>query len=293
MNYALDALWWRLTDPNVRDLAAILTAPPLWHSGCELPLRELLGETGFRYLLALDSNPAPLQQHLAAEAPFAHRLGFYAESLLAFWLQHAPHAQLFARNLPVKNEQNGQTLGALDFVCALNGKIYHLELTCKYYGATSGRPSEMAGLNPHDRLIDKAGKLTQQLAWSRHAAGVAALQQAGIAADKMHAASLVRGIGFSAAGQAASIAPLNACGWHGLYIGDWAQYPHSDGLQTRCYLLPPMHILSPARVPPAYAEEIGSLVQIRFGQVALLQKRPDGYWHETARLMKTSGFEAV
>ena len=78
MNYALDALWWRLTDPNVRDLAAILTAPPLWHSGCELPLRELLGETGFRYLLALDSNPAPLQQHLAAEAPFAHRLGFYA-----------------------------------------------------------------------------------------------------------------------------------------------------------------------------------------------------------------------
>ncbi len=59
MNYALDALWWRLTDPNVRDLAAILTAPPLWHSGCELPLRELLGETGFRYLLALDSNPRP------------------------------------------------------------------------------------------------------------------------------------------------------------------------------------------------------------------------------------------
>jgi len=217
----------------------------------------------------------------------------YAESLLAFWLQHAPHAQLFARNLPVKNEQNGQTLGALDFVCALNGKIYHLELTCKYYGAASGRPSEMAGLNPRDRLIDKAAKLTQQLAWSRHAAGAAALQQAGIAADKVQAASLVRGIGFSAAGQAASIAPLNACGWHGLYIGDWAQYPLSDGLQTRCYLLPPMHILSPVRVPPAYAEEIGALAQIHFGQVALLQKRPDGYWHETARLMKAIGSEAV
>lgn len=89
----------------------------------------LLGETGFRYLLALDSNPAPLQQHLAAEAPFAahHRLGFYAENLLAFWLQHAPHAQWY-NNLPVKNEQNGQTLGALDFVCALNGKIYHLRI---------------------------------------------------------------------------------------------------------------------------------------------------------------------
>ena len=47
MNYALDALWWRLTDPDVRALASLLTAPPLWHSGCELPVRELLGEHGF------------------------------------------------------------------------------------------------------------------------------------------------------------------------------------------------------------------------------------------------------
>ena len=46
MNYALDAIWWRLKNPYVRDLASILTAPPLWQTGCELAVREVLGETG-------------------------------------------------------------------------------------------------------------------------------------------------------------------------------------------------------------------------------------------------------
>ena len=86
MNYALDALWWKLTSQPVRDLASLLTAPPLWQSGCELSVRELLGELGFRYLLALDADPAPLMDHLAQRAPFGHRLGIYAEELLAFGL---------------------------------------------------------------------------------------------------------------------------------------------------------------------------------------------------------------
>ena len=63
--------WWKLTTPTVRDLAALLTAAPLWQSGYELSVRALLGERGFRYLLDLDGNPArwttispntPLQQ---------------------------------------------------------------------------------------------------------------------------------------------------------------------------------------------------------------------------------------
>ena len=58
MNYALDAIWWRLRHPAVRDLAALLTAPPLWHSGCELPIPRLLGSQGFRFLLSLDDAPA-------------------------------------------------------------------------------------------------------------------------------------------------------------------------------------------------------------------------------------------
>ena len=108
MNYALDALWWKLQTPAVRDLAVLLTAPPPWLSGAELPVRTLLGEDGFRYLLALDDNPAPLQHFLQTHAPFGRRLGVYAEQLLAFWLAHAPHTRLLAHNLPVL-AANGQT----------------------------------------------------------------------------------------------------------------------------------------------------------------------------------------
>ena len=159
MNYALDAIWWRLSHPAVRDLAALLTAPPLWHSGCELPIPRLLGSQGFRFLLSLDDAPAPLTQWLEQEAPFGHRLGRYAESLLAFWLARAPHCQLIARNHPVRSE-SGQTLGAADFLCLLDSAPYHLELTCKYYGGTT--PDDFQGLNPADTLLGKAAKLQQQ-----------------------------------------------------------------------------------------------------------------------------------
>ncbi|WP_153705712.1 DUF1853 family protein, partial [Eikenella exigua] len=159
MNYALDAIWWRLRHPAVRDLASLLTAPPLWHSGCELPIPRLLGSQGFRFLLSLDSQPAPLQQWLEQEAPFGHRLGHYAESLLAFWLAHAPHCQLIARNHPIRSE-SGQTLGAADFLYLLDSTPYHLELTCKYYGGTA--PNDFQGLNPADTLLGKAAKLQQQ-----------------------------------------------------------------------------------------------------------------------------------
>ena len=114
MNYALDALWWKLTTPTVRDLATLLTAPPLWQSGCELSVRELLGERGFRYLLDLDGNPAPLDDYLAEHAPFGNRLGIYAERLLAFWFAHAPHTELHACNLPVFSDD--LTQGAADFI---------------------------------------------------------------------------------------------------------------------------------------------------------------------------------
>lgn len=289
MNYALDALWWRLTDPNVRDLAALLTAPPLWHTGCELEIRKLLGETGFRYLLALDANPIPLHQHLQQEVPFGHRLGFYAESLLAFWFAHAPHTQLYARNLPVQDE-NGLTLGAFDFIAAVNGKSYHIELTCKYYGSFCGKPENMIGLNPKDRLADKVEKLRRQLAWSQLPEGKQALAKIGLGHLNTAAVSIVRGIGFSAERQIKREL-LNPYGWHGLYIEDWAQYIPAEG--QRYYPLLPMQVISPARVSETYAAEADILPEIRFGQIAVLEKRPDGYWHETARIMKSRPSETI
>lgn len=162
MNYALDALWWKLTHPSVRDLATLLTAPPLWQSGCELSVGELLGERGFRYLLDLNGNPAPLDDYLAEHAPFGNRLGIYAERLLAFWFAHAPHTELHAYNLPVFSDD--LTQGAADFIASINSKPYHIELTCKYYGSDSGKSADMCGLNAKDTLAAKAAKLPRQLA---------------------------------------------------------------------------------------------------------------------------------
>ena len=52
MNYAQDALWWRLTHPIIRDLASLLTAPPLWRTDCELPVRQFQAAVGMERPMA-------------------------------------------------------------------------------------------------------------------------------------------------------------------------------------------------------------------------------------------------
>ncbi len=283
MNYALDALWWRLTDPDVRALASLLTAPPLWHSGCELPVRELLGEHGFRFLLELDDHPQALRAALAEQAPFHQRLGYYAESLLAFWFNHAPHSKLLARNIKWQGGKGEQ--GELDFAVVLNGQPYHIELTCKYYGAAEADPAKMAGLNPHDKLADKAAKLQQQLGRLQDIEGQTVWQAAGFERDLIKSVSIVRGVGFAAAGCAFERAPLNPYGWHGLYINDVPFIQAADTETRRYYLLPRMDLLAPARVAEDACLKTFS-ADAPSGLWAVLEKRPDGYWHEIERWMK-------
>lgn len=284
MNYALDALWWRLTDPDVRALAGVLTAPALWRSGSEIPVRTLLGGRGFRYLLSLDGRPAPLHAHLAEEAPFGHRLGFYAESLLAFWLANAPHCRLLARNLPVR--EGGRTLGALDFVAYLDGWLYHLELACKYYGGPQALPETLSGLNRNDTLAAKAAKLDRQLSLARSAAGRDALAQIGADADETESVSVVRGMGFAAEGQPFDAPPLNPLGWHGRYLAHGDPLPFAAG--ALFYILPHMARIAPARAAAAQCcgkAEIAAASGVLF---ALMERRPDGMMHETARFMKAA-----
>ncbi|WP_274570715.1 DUF1853 family protein [Neisseria leonii] len=277
MNYALDALWWRLDSPPVRDLAALLTAPPLWDSGVEWPVRALLGRSGLRFLLSLNDDPAPLTAYLAAHAPFGGRLGVYAERLLAFWLDNAPHCRLLAHNLPV--EENGRRLGALDFVAEADGRCLHIELACKYYGAESGRAADLVGLNAADRLADKAAKLHKQLALSRQPAGLRALAAAGLRVDA--AVSVVRGMGFSAAG--VSGAPLCPTGWHGGYrrTDSPTLLPHG-----RYYVLPRMALLAPARVGEAELADAETAARAGPAILAKVARRSDGLWHETERIMQ-------
>ena len=281
MNYALDALWWKLTAPSVRDLASLLTAPPLWHSGCELSVRELLGEQGFRYLLALDADPAPLTEHLTQRAPFGHRLGIYAEELLAFWFAHAPHTKLHARNLPVFSD--GQTLGAADFVVSLNRQVYHIELACKYYGGGS-QVQDLRGLNPKDTLAGKAAKLVQQLNLLHTPQGRETLTTQALP-DSPVSVSVVRGIGFFPHGFDAFEPPLNPYGWRGVYIRNWAEY-RFERTEARYHLLDRMAYLAPARVAETDTLNETEIRRIDNGLIAVLELRPDGFWHEAERIMK-------
>ena len=324
MNYALDAIWWRLSHPAVRDLAALLTAPPLWHSGCELPIPRLLGSQGFRFLLSLDDAPASLTQWLEQEAPFGHRLGRYAESLLAFWLAHAPHCQLIARNHPVRSE-SGQTLGAADFLCLLNSTPYHLELTCKYYGGTT--PANFQGLNPADTLLGKAAKLQQQcrlfhtpqaraqlpaplqgyLKTSAASFCGAKTSEAGFCGAKTSEASPIeantgktdclQSPNLSQAPNTATI--IRGIGFtpNGILNGSplnplgWSglllpQWADYPAQATqRFHPLPRLAYLTPARVPLEQTITAAELAHQAPGLIAVVEQRPDGMWHETQRLM--------
>ncbi len=287
MNYALDALWWKLQTPAVRDLAVLLTAPPPWLSGAELPVRTLLGEDGFRYLLALDDNPAPLQHFLQTHAPFGRRLGVYAEQLLAFWLAHAPHARLLAHNLPVL-AANGQTAGAADFIAELNGTLYHIELACKYYGGAD----DWRGLNPQDTLAAKAAKLHSQLALANSSAFQAALECAGVSAEvPLHSVSVLRGMLFLPTATTPLPAPLNPYGWHGLWGTQWPPLfaAIADLGTVRFAALGRMDLLAPQRLPESQTQDAAAIQQsTAHGMVAVLQARPDGHWHEVRRLMKVA-----
>ncbi|ULJ60171.1 DUF1853 family protein [Wielerella bovis] len=277
MNYALDAIWWRLRNPHIRALASLLTAPPLWTTGCELPVRELLGEQGFRLLLAWDDDNffrLPENAH--------SRLGHYAEDLLAFWFTHAPHSRLIARDVKIGSRE--KNLGALDFVVALSGCVYHIELCCKYYGAADGQPENMLGLNREDKLLHKYHKLNQQIALSGYLEGRAALADLNVDADSIQRVSVVRGVGFARAGVLPenTIYPPNA--WQGVLIDDATQWQQFDE-DARFYPLNRMEYLAPARVALEQTINREMVAQSGDGIYAHVALRPDGFLHEIQRIM--------
>lgn len=280
MNYALDALWWKLQTPVVRDLAAVLTAPPPWHSGCELPVRQLLGPQGFRCLLALDAEPAPLLQALAAEVPFGHRLGHYAEALLAFWLDWAPHCRLLAREWPV-NDAAGRRTGALDFVAELSGTVYHLELACKYYYRTAA-DAPWRGLDERDTLDAKAATLQRQLAL---AADWPAL---GLSVPPTPASVLRGMLLVPPAGEALlADAGTQAHAWHGQVVVDAAGLDAVAAAVADARLVPltRMQLLSPLRTDGEHSITLAQADGLGHRWWAVVQERPDGAWHEVLRVL--------
>ena len=286
MNYALDALWWKLTQQNVRDLASVLTAPPLWHTGCELPVSSLLGDTGFRYLLALDKNPQPLLDYLAREGRHKFRLGFYAEHLLAFWFCHAPHWQFLAHNVALT--ENKQTIGAIDFIVQSTNtpqpKIYHIELTCKYYFSTQTHAENprFIGLNPSDNLDKKIKKLSQQLKLTTHPVFQKLPESQW---QPVQSVSIVRGNVFTPTGLVPTDGILNPYAWTGKTIAQ-QHLAHEEWRDKRFYPVPSLHLLAPVKVAPQATMDFETLQQLQTPQiVAQVDKRYDGFYHEQERFI--------
>lgn len=277
MNESMNAIWWRLTQPHTRALASLLTAPALWHTGCELSPRQLLGEHGFRLLLNWDEHGLPQPENTL----LSPLLGHYAENLLALWFRYAPHCQLLAQNLVIISPDTQQTLGELDFIVSVSGIVYHIELCCKYFSSESGLPETLVGLNHEDTFLRKQHKLTQQLALSQHPYAQNVLRQQKIS-TKIQQASIVRGTLFTASGSLPTLPCFTKNAWCGTLLTNWHNAP-SDARWTK---LTPPNYLAPARVMFIDTQStIECATQKKSGIYAHVTPRPDGFWHETMRLM--------
>lgn len=267
MNHALDALYWRLIQPHTRALASLLVSPPLWDTPYELTIPQLLGKHGFRFLLNLDDKPHQFPSDISH-----WMLGKYAENLLAFWLENAPHTKLLARNVPLLPH------GELDFIAEIDGEIYHIELCCKYFG---GR-NEWQGLNANDTLDKKINKINQQIILENKKICEYENQFSG----SLKPATIIRGNIFTPNAIAPKECATNA--WTGWWFDDWVQLV--DWVQTvfsgsRFYVLMKTEYLAPVYV--SFDKTI-DWVDSFSGEKAILAvvlPRPDGFWHEVSRVM--------
>lgn len=130
--------------PQVRDLAWLLGSPPLLPAPGPWPTDDGIcwPDAGFwqqqlalarPWLDQLERSPDVLTRSWPATRD--HRLGHYAEHLLACWLSWPdnPHYRLLARNLPI--DRDGRRFGEADFLLEHkpSGRIEHWELAVKFY----------------------------------------------------------------------------------------------------------------------------------------------------------------
>ncbi|MFC6477264.1 DUF1853 family protein [Pseudomonas asuensis] len=180
----LAALPYALCDPAVRDMAWVITSPPLLDRAEQ---RHPLTASDWTakpdkladWLHELDRKPGQLTEWLAQGND--RRLGRYYERLWQFALAHAPGVDLLGANLPLRTA--AQTLGELDLLFRDDQGVHHLEVAVKYYLAT-GLPQLPDWLGPggEDRLERKLSHfLGRQLPLSHTSEAQVLLKTLGIA----------------------------------------------------------------------------------------------------------------
>jgi len=93
----------------------------------------------------------------------SHRVGYYFENLIQFWLQHSPNTQAVERQIRISNSE--RTIGELDFAFRdQTGQLHHWEAAVKFY-LYSKQPnaagSHWLGPNAKDYLEKKWKRLRE------------------------------------------------------------------------------------------------------------------------------------
>ncbi|WP_133680990.1 DUF1853 family protein [Paludibacterium purpuratum] len=260
----------------VRDLASLLTGAAAWRTPHDIPCDRLLGPDGLARLAALDGDPAALMAWLARHP--VSRLGHYAEQLLAFWFSLAPHIELVAHNLVLRD--GNRTLGEFDFLLRIDGEPWHLETCSKFYLQVEAGRDELVGPSLRDALPLKRAKLARQLALSRHALAAATLP-AGFAGCRIGA--LVRGCFFYRGAPARTDDCAPWLGWVAPLDRPW---PCQDG-GSRWLWLPRLSWLSPAVAEASALSDEATLrtgfVAARAPQMVAEMRKSEAGWREWRR----------
>ena len=174
-----------LSDANHRDaiereLRWLLEARPIWSSGMDsdcVPLIKIC-----------NGSVTEIAENLANEwawhgAP--RRLGRRFESLLTALLEQTERVKLLGHGIIIKNQK--QTIGELDYLIELPGRVLHLEVAVKFYagiGTPIERTKKSAWVGPscQDRLDLKINHLkTRQLTMSQTPLGLQSIADEGLA----------------------------------------------------------------------------------------------------------------
>lgn len=291
--------WRQARHPLVRELgwclfseAVVDTLPGIadkpWSGTEDRGAREILA--------ALDRDPRPLQQHMAALGD--KRLGARFEAAWSYYLANHPRYELLAHNWPVNHE--GRTLGALDFLFRDHhlATVVHAEVAVKFYLYKEDRPgpalARWIGPNPDDNLQLKLQHLADhQLPLSRRDETRERLQRAGLPMPETRVV-VVKGYLFHPLDQLiATVPPLNP---HHLR-GEWLCQRDLPGLlasqiNSRWAIAPRQQWLMPERgnsdkvtlqrrVTAQLADTLQPLMLCRFGADNTEARRyfivPDGW----------------
>lgn len=316
-------------DSAVRDLAWVIASPGLLDASYFQAQASLSGqarviddefcrqfyESQRAWLLQQDKDPQALHAWLTQRA--SHRLGYYFEALLQYWLQHWVGEGALAAHVPVR--RNKQTLGEFDFLFTTPGSraLQHWEVAVKFYLAYQQSDGSVRYFGPQarDRLDLKLARLFEhqtQLATTDDGQKAIAQHITNNAFETIESQILLKGYLFYPAQRDWETAPLTSDGISTAHLRGW--WTSVDVLHipvmsaaSRWYQVPRLSWLSPVQLTEVQAQALPNhqslLEALSITQrkqeldpilLAELTQASDGHWREISRgFVVPEGWPAV